>query len=169
MPGPHISVPQRYRIIGRWEAGQKPGKIADLLGYSHTTVARIISKFQETGLVDDRPRSGRPSKVTEPVRSAILTMRNDHPDWTWAKLAEAVSQQCGTAISATNARRSVAKRGQGVRRLSGQRRTKAKTGKTVEREQDGLQSDGSTTTLPVDLTKGQQATDVRTAAAAAAH
>lgn len=64
-----LTESERYRIIGRWEAGQTIGDISRKVGRSPSTVQRLIRKFQKTGQVKNLPGRGAKGKGK----------RSDHP------------------------------------------------------------------------------------------
>ena len=62
---PRLSNVEKARAIGQIEAGVPQKDVAALFGVSPGTISKWKAKFQETGDVKDRPRSGRPKKTTE--------------------------------------------------------------------------------------------------------
>ncbi len=80
MVSPYISIKDRWRIVHRRRDGIKLAVIAREIGCSVNAASYIFRKYLETGDVKDRPRSGRPCKVTERdsrhlVRSALRKVR----------------------------------------------------------------------------------------------
>jgi transposase len=61
---PRLSREQRLRIIGMLEAGMDQKRAARIMRCQPKTIARLVSRYQETGSVEDRPRSGRPRVTT---------------------------------------------------------------------------------------------------------
>lgn len=57
-----LSHMDRARILGQAESGMSYSEIARQFGrgITHVTVGRIVKRFNDTGDVVDRPRSGRP-------------------------------------------------------------------------------------------------------------
>ena len=76
-PGPghgsNWNEEQRWRTILKWKDEKKGTRtIANELGVSRSSVQDLIHKYQETGTVHDRPRSGRKRKLSAPeVKKAI--------------------------------------------------------------------------------------------------
>ncbi|CAH1976304.1 unnamed protein product [Acanthoscelides obtectus] len=64
MPRAEISGFDRTRIVALFQAGFSNHRIAMDLGIPRSLVIRTIQRFQETGSVENRPRSGRP-RVTD--------------------------------------------------------------------------------------------------------
>src|ERR1700729_1953477 len=60
MPRNELSQFDRARIIALWQEGLSRHQIANRLNFVRSTVSRIISRYEETGEVHSRPRSGRP-------------------------------------------------------------------------------------------------------------
>ena len=61
---PGMPFEQRERAIGMLTAGMSARHVALYFQRQKSTVSRLLDKFQETGNVADRPRSGRPRKTT---------------------------------------------------------------------------------------------------------
>ena len=61
---PGMPFEQRERAIGMLTAGMSARDVALYFQRQKSTVSRLLDKFQETGNVADRPRSGRPRKTT---------------------------------------------------------------------------------------------------------
>jgi transposase len=57
---PRLTSIQRHHALGLLEAGGHVGNIAIRFGVHRRTISRLQTRFNVTGLVDDRPRSGRP-------------------------------------------------------------------------------------------------------------
>ena len=67
----------RWRVIGFLEGG---GSICDASRFykiDKSSVSRIWSRFRETGSVEDRPRGGRPKKITTPVKDEVISKLNE--------------------------------------------------------------------------------------------
>ena len=62
----------RASVIALHLKGKAAKEISQLLEVKHFTVHRIITRYNETGTADDRPRSGRPATVNTPkLRRAL--------------------------------------------------------------------------------------------------
>ena len=57
-----LTESERYRIIGRWEAGQTVGEIGRKVGRPTSTIARLVKKFSQTGQVKNMPGRGAKQK-----------------------------------------------------------------------------------------------------------
>src|SRR5437899_3998266 len=69
---------ERGRIIGAHDAGMSIREIAELYGVSKSTVHRVIKDFEEEGLTEPRPRSGRPPKINDRQRRHIVRNVDKH-------------------------------------------------------------------------------------------
>ena len=61
---PVMTLEQRERAIGMLTAGMSARDVAQHFQRHESTKSRLLSRFQQTGNVVDRPRSGRPRKTT---------------------------------------------------------------------------------------------------------
>lgn len=64
MPRNELSEFDRTRIIALWQEGLSRHQIANRLNIIRSTVSRTIRRYEETGGVQSRPRSGRPRVTT---------------------------------------------------------------------------------------------------------
>ena len=69
---PGITFEQLERAIGRLTAGMSERDVARHFQRYESTISRLVNRFQKTGTVADRPRSGRPRKTT-PREDRLLT------------------------------------------------------------------------------------------------
>jgi len=60
-----ISIKERKLIIQWNEKGKTQEEIAGLLDCHQSSVSRFIAKYKRRGIVEDLPRSGRPTKLTK--------------------------------------------------------------------------------------------------------
>nr|CAH7760291.1 unnamed protein product [Callosobruchus chinensis] len=71
MPRNELSAFDRTRIIALWQEGLSRHQIANRLNVVRSTVSRTIRRYEETGEVNSRPRTGnRERSVTVPVLSS---------------------------------------------------------------------------------------------------
>lgn len=71
----HLTTEQRLIIIGRLQTGQSQSVVARQFNVVRSTISRLWRRFQETGSVADRPRSGRP-RVTTPAEDRFIRLRH---------------------------------------------------------------------------------------------
>ena len=67
-----MTFEQRERAIGMLIAGMSARYVARHFQRYESTISRLLNRFQQTGIVTDRPRSGRPRKTT-PREDRFLT------------------------------------------------------------------------------------------------
>lgn len=75
---PRLSSQDRGIALGMVQAGLPMNQVAARFNVSHVTIINLMRRFQETGSVADRPRTGQP-RVTDPGmdRHIVLThLRN---------------------------------------------------------------------------------------------
>ena len=60
-----LSTEERFRIKFLREQGMTFRDIADRVGRSDSVVRRVCVRFDETGSVEDRPRSDRPRSTSQ--------------------------------------------------------------------------------------------------------
>nr|CAH7747406.1 unnamed protein product [Callosobruchus chinensis] len=66
MPRNELSAFDRTRIIALWQEGLSRHHISNRLNVVRSTVSRNIRRYEETGEVNSRPRTGRPTVSTRP-------------------------------------------------------------------------------------------------------
>ena len=68
-----VSSPLKWQIVGLLKSGdKKQNEIAQLLGVSPKCVSSTKKRYEETGTVSDRSRSGRPKKLNFRDENYIL-------------------------------------------------------------------------------------------------
>ena len=106
--GSDARVVRRAQMVHLSSQGKKCGEIAELLGFTVPTVHRAIDEFNARGVdgLPDRPRSGRPPKVTEryvtclkeAVRTSPIELGYAFASWTLSRLREHLGRQCGVVL-----------------------------------------------------------------------
>jgi len=106
--GSDARVVRRSQMVHLSSQGKKCGEIAELLGFTVPTVHRAIDEFNARGVdgLPDRPRSGRPPKVTEryvtclkeAVRTSPMKLGYAFASWTLSRLREHLGRQCGVVL-----------------------------------------------------------------------
>jgi transposase len=74
-----LSEAIRGAIIHSHESHEKPSQIASRLGISRSTVYNTINRFQTTGNLRSKPRTGRPSKLTPSERRYLFLVVHRNP------------------------------------------------------------------------------------------
>lgn len=73
-----IAHEKRAQIIAFSKAGWATRKIAEELGCSQSAVVKTKQRFEQTQSVNDRPRTGRPSKITiRDLRSIVYSVKKN--------------------------------------------------------------------------------------------
>ncbi|KFM65373.1 Transposable element Tcb2 transposase, partial [Stegodyphus mimosarum] len=96
---------ERWRAVGRIEAGQSITDVAVFFGVHHSLISRLWKHFQTTQTVVRRPVAGRP-RITTPAEDryiAIIAKRNRRA--TYTRVTFMVPAFIGKAISAATVRR----------------------------------------------------------------
>ena len=66
-----ISIKERELILKWNEEGKDQQEIADLLKCHQTSVGRFLNKNKQKGILENLPRSGRPTKLTKATLSQL--------------------------------------------------------------------------------------------------
>ncbi|GFX58005.1 HTH_Tnp_Tc3_2 domain-containing protein [Trichonephila clavipes] len=96
---------ERWRVVGRIEAGQSITDVALFFGVHHSVISRLWKQFQTTQTVVRRPVGGHPSVTitAEDRYISIVTKRNRRA--TSTRATSMVTASIGKAISAATVRR----------------------------------------------------------------
>jgi len=89
--------------------GLSPAQIAERLGVGQATVSRYLHRYRAEGVagLGDRPRAGRPRRVTPEYEETLLHVVAQPPaaldlpfaHWTTARLAGYMAEQTGIVIT----------------------------------------------------------------------
>lgn len=93
--------PTKNRFIGRVEAGETIKDAADHEDIPRTTGSDIWKKYQETGSTHNRPRTGRPTKLTPHMKRIIVRQARKNRRRNLHELGKSVTP----TVSASTARR----------------------------------------------------------------
>lgn len=96
---PSIDEAKRLRVLALLNEGKSQTAIARELGIARGSVQYIIKKYQATGDIRDRQRSGRPSKTTPRERRRLVLLAKYHPKWPATRLRR--EWQTSTPVSLT--------------------------------------------------------------------
>lgn len=86
MKSKELSVDLRDRIISRHKSGEGYRKISAALKVPMSTVASIIRKWKKFGTTITLPRAGRPSKLSDRGRRALVREVTRNPMITLSEL-----------------------------------------------------------------------------------
>jgi transposase len=60
-----LTIPEMWQAVGMQNGGLNHRRVADHFGVNHSIIVWLIQRFRQTGNVTDRPRAGRPCKMTQ--------------------------------------------------------------------------------------------------------
>lgn len=86
-------------------------KIAAIVGKPRTTIHYIISRYNQTGTLNSKPRSGRPPKVTDRLTNAIVREAKVNPKIAATKIATNVAGSVNIKITPQTVRNILHKKG----------------------------------------------------------
>lgn len=66
-----ISIKERELILKWDKEGKNQQEIAELLQCHQTSVSRFLAKYNQKGVIQNLPRSGRPTKLTKKTLSQL--------------------------------------------------------------------------------------------------
>ena len=106
---PKISINDRNRIIVLHEEGYSQVNIAKRVNCSRASVQKIVKKYNETGDIVDKKKSGRPNKLSlrDEQFLKITALRNRKK--VSAELVQDLKRASGTLVHASTVRRSLIK------------------------------------------------------------
>ena len=108
---PRRTSEQRSIAIGMLHGGMQAKDVAAHFGVAASTISRLKGRFNETGRVQDRPRSGRPKKTSaDDDRNIVVTSRRNR-FMSAPKLTEQFHTTSGIRVSTETIRNRLHKRG----------------------------------------------------------
>jgi transposase len=113
-----IQEKKRIELIAMYKNNNPIRKISKKLGIEPKTVRNYVKKFDSTGSVKEKKRSGRPPKLTvkQKVRVALISKRNCK--LSAPKIAAEMNKTLKTPISAQTVRNVLASKGIFARRIA---------------------------------------------------
>jgi transposase len=106
-PGKNYSLETCAAINALQQAGHTHAEIVAQTGVPRSTVSRIIKRKKETGLNTERPRSGRPPKLSRAENTRIVRTARKNPRLS----LQAVAVEAGLEISTFTVRTTLAAKG----------------------------------------------------------
>nr|CAH7752527.1 unnamed protein product [Callosobruchus chinensis] len=116
MPRNELSAFDRTRIIALWQEGLSRHQIANRLNVVRSTVSRTIRRYEETGEVNSRPRTGRPTVSTRREDRYIAQLARRERSVTVPVLRSQFQRTFNRVISTATIRRRVLASGLRCRR-----------------------------------------------------
>lgn len=114
-----MSIDQRKMALRWYNEGKNQQTIADLIGCNQTSISRLIKKYSTKGILEDLPRSGRPTKLTskklanlKQVLNSNIKAKNDNfGSLTTKELRDIIHQEIGELYSIRHVERLMHKLG----------------------------------------------------------
>lgn len=108
---PRLNQNQRMRAMGMVDAGLRHHDVANRLGVTRVTIARLVRRYRTRGSADDLPRSGRP-RVTTPEQDRHIRTSHLRDRFLPATRTAAVTPgRTNNRISAQTVRNRLSERG----------------------------------------------------------
>lgn len=101
------SLDLREVIVKLNSEGKSLRDISKIVKRSHCTVYKIINKYKQTGSVQNKPRNGRPKKLSNREIKEIAKDVKKNPTSSAVKIAEKISQTNEKTVSASTVRRAL--------------------------------------------------------------
>ena len=95
---PGMTFEQRERAIGMRTAAMSAKDVAWHFQRHESTISRLLNRFQQTGNVADRPRSGRPRKTTLRKNRFLTTSSQRNRFLSSRKLGRLLRNTTGTRV-----------------------------------------------------------------------
>ena len=105
--GSELSEDLKRRIVALHEDGQCFKKIANTLKLSSSTVAKIIQRFKRAGSTQNRPRVGRPKKLSARAERYIQMLSLKDQRRSAVSITAEIEEVGGLPISAQTIRRTL--------------------------------------------------------------
>ena len=110
---------RRAQAVRGVVAGQTVKAVSDTFEFTNSALRKWVQRFAQegTGGLFDRPRSGRPAKMTGQIETQLnhlvdqdpLQHGSIHSQWSCGELASVLSQQRGVPIGRESVRRALKK------------------------------------------------------------
>ena len=93
-PNTQLQNSDKQRILGRFLAGQSYDEIAEEESLPQPTVKTTLRRATIRKSLDNKPRSGRPKKISERGRHLVIRYTREHPLCTYVELQRETRQDC---------------------------------------------------------------------------
>ena len=113
---------RRVQAVREVVAGQRLQRVSDTFHFTYSALRKWVHRFAHHGVYSlvDRPRSGRPPKVTGAVAQHLdrlvdqdpLAQGSSHSQWSCQELATVLARQTGVQLSRESVRDVLKKRRQ---------------------------------------------------------
>jgi transposase len=96
---PHLTPHQREMMHLLHNDGKKPSEIAALIGCNKSTVTKSLKKIQQTNSFENKPRSGRPPKISPRISRKKFTLSSCNRRLTASEIRAKIHEKFGIEIS----------------------------------------------------------------------
>jgi transposase len=103
----HLSPEERAMIIHAVFSGEGPGTIATRFRVHRNTIQNTIKRWQNTNSLQDRPRNGRPPKLSLREKRALCRRIRQNPNLAYNELVAWVERFCSKKVSCRTIRRAL--------------------------------------------------------------
>lgn len=105
MPRRKLSQDEGNRAVGMLQSGRTQREVAESFNVSVSVINRLFSRFNETGTVSERPRTGAPRRTTEAQDRFITVSARREPLSTCRYLGQRLQEATGRNVSIETIRR----------------------------------------------------------------
>lgn len=111
MPSSHRER-QRALVQALWDRGVRSAYvISKQWRIPHATAKRYLARLRAGQSLDEKPRSGRPRKLTPALRKRLGQIKSLHPKWSARKYAQELSKGARQRVSSSIVQRALRKMG----------------------------------------------------------
>jgi transposase len=105
-----LSVDLRQRLVAAHQEGMTQTQIAKRFAVSQPTVCRLLKQWQTEHDLAEKPKSGRPPRISPEQLPALEELVASRTDWTLAALADAWQERFGARLALSTLWRALQKR-----------------------------------------------------------
>lgn len=106
-----VSLEIKNLVVKEYKKGTSYRGIGGILDLPHTTVQYILKKYKDTGSVENKPRSGRPKKLSRRDVSLIVREVGKNPRISGPELVTHIANTSNTTVHPKTVRRVLHKNG----------------------------------------------------------
>lgn len=106
-----LSIEEREIIINCHKQGKSYNDISEIVGRSKSTVQKVVNRYENEGRVKNKPRSGRPGKLSAKEKRAIVSIIKKNPFERATKIALDLEHSFQKKVCAETVRRTIKKAG----------------------------------------------------------
>ena len=114
-----LTIKERELVLEWAKKGKSQDVIASLLGCHQSSISRLLKKYEQKGVLNNLPRSGRPTPLTKKnlsllkkkIDSLIRSANSDYGAISTKQVAQLVKQEIGKVYSMRHIERIMHKMG----------------------------------------------------------